>query len=161
MYTEADRVQERMRYRKRLLITMIPGMVCFAGGVVVFVVGQLQRQPWGWIVASILTILGGSWCIFMQGVYLRPVALYRKHLDYMLDGRMRQTNGVLQHIAQVPTDKDGLDCYALIVNVGEKQNPEDERLLYFDARKGEPPFTEGTRVQVLSNDKMISSIQEG
>ena len=78
----------------------------------------------------------------------------------MLSNRKRETTGILTEVAQTATDKDGLDCYAVMVNVGEKGDPEDDRLFYYDRLKEPVPIPIGKRVTVLSNDKMIADIRE-
>ena len=48
---------------------------------------------------------------------------YKRHLDYMLDGRKRVTEGILKEIAGVMQDRDGIDCFSVLINVGEKDDP--------------------------------------
>ncbi len=160
MYREADRAQVQKELQKRWLITALPAGLLAAAAIAVFVLCQIRRQEWGWIAAAAGTILAGGYFIFLHGVYLRPMMLYHVHVGYMLDGRKRETEGVLQAVSDAPAERDGLDCYALIINVGERNDPEDERLLYYDALKGKPALAPGARVRALSNDKMIAEIRE-
>ena len=57
------------------------------------------------------------------------------------------------------SDKDGIDCYAMLVNVGERDDAEDDRLFYFDVQKPKPQIPLGTRVTVESNDKMVADLK--
>ena len=83
---------------------------------------------------ALLTILGGAYAIFFYGVYLRPMRKYKKHLDYMLDGQKRVSEGILKaDQRRTVIDRDGIDCYTVEINVGEKDDPEDDRVFYLDA----------------------------
>ncbi|NLV59462.1 MAG: hypothetical protein GXY67_11950 [Clostridiales bacterium] len=159
MYQQEDRVAVRAEARKRRLVTLLPGALLWAIGVAVFILCQIRRQDWGWIFACGCTITGGAYVVFLHGVYLRPVLTYQRHVDYMLDGRKRETVGILQEIAREVTDRDGLDWYAMTVNVGDRNDPEDERLFYLDALKPWPEIPPGTRVRVLSNDKSVAELR--
>lgn len=158
MYRQEDREAAKAEAKKRWIVTVLPGALLFLAGVIVFIPCQIQRQDWGWVFACACTIAGGAYVLFFYGVYLKPVLLYKKHVDYMLDGRKRETAGLLQEVAPEIADKDGLDCYAMIVNVGERNDPEDERLFYVDALKGRPDIPLGSRVTVISNDKMVARL---
>ena len=160
MYTEAYYAEVRAEEKKRRLLTGIPAALLLLSGVVVFAISQAQRQAWGWKVACILTLVGGAYFLFLLGVYVQPMGTYRKYVKMMLTGRRRETVGMLTEIAAVTMDKDGLDCYRLMVNVGETGSPEDERLFYYDSLKPSLPFAAGDRVMVVSVDKMIADIRE-
>ena len=158
MYTEADRHIACEESRKRWLITAIPGTALVLAGIIGFILCQAQRQDWGWIFAYACTIMGGSYTIFFYGVYVKPVLLYRRHLGNMLDGRKREVVGRLTKVARETSDKDGLNAYGITVNIGERDDPEDERLFYYDAQLAGLAIPLGTRVRILSNDKMIADI---
>ena len=160
MYAEADRVTAQEQLRRRWMITIIPAAVLMATGVIVFSICQNQRQDWGWIFACAMTILGGGYFLFLLGVYLLPMKAYAKHIGYMLTGRMRKTEGRLTDVSDETVDRDGLDWYAITVNIGENAFSEDDRLLYYDALKSRPDIPIGTQVKIFSNDKMISDIRK-
>lgn len=160
MYTEADLTKVQAELKKRWLVSALPTALLAVAAIAVFVVCQMQRRDWGWIFACACTILGGAYFLFFWGVYLQPMRVYRIHVSYMLEGRMRETDGVVQDIADEPRDREGIECYELLVNIGDKGDPEDERLLYWDAQKGKPWVQVGMRVHALSNDRMISDIRE-
>lgn len=160
MYTEADRTQVKAMVRKRWLWTALPSAFLLAVSIAVFVLSQLRREDQGWMLACGLMILSGCYFLFLWGVYLGPIRLYAKHVEYMLDGRMRETTGLLTDIADAASDKDGLGFYAFTVNVGDRGDPEDDRLFYYDALKGRPELPLGTHVTVLSNDRMISELRK-
>lgn len=158
MYTQEDLRQTQAELIKRMWIAILPCVAMVVLAVGLFALGQQSRQEWGWQVACALSIVGGAHFLFFYGVYARPVCLYRQHLQYMLEGRKRETIGILQAVEQQPVDKEGLDFYTVIINVGERGDPEDERLLYYDVQLGQPAIAVGVRVRALSNDKVIAEL---
>ena len=160
MYTHNDWNEINTMLKKRWLMTLGPTLVVMAGAIALFVIGRINRSDSMWILTSFLTILGGGYFLFFFGVYVRPTLIYRKHLRYMLNGRMRETTGVLKSISEDVNVREGLECYAMFINVGQKNDPEDDRLFYYDVYKPLPEMPIGAQVTVLSNDKMVSSIKE-
>lgn len=160
LYSESDRNEALAMRKRRMLVVWLPTALLLLLAVGMFVLYRMQHDVSGWIVSSVLTIAGGTYCIFLFGVYLRPVLKYKKHLDYMLDGRKRVTDGILKDITQAVQDRDGIDCYCVLINIGEKDDPEEDRLLYLDAYKSMAGFQVGDRIHVESNDRLISSISK-
>ncbi|MBN1777363.1 MAG: hypothetical protein JW811_04500 [Clostridiales bacterium] len=160
LYSQTDRDRVLHMRKRRMLAVWLPTALMLLLAVVVYVIYRLQHDVSGWIISALLTILGGSYCIFFYGVYLRPVLKYKRHLDYMLDGRKRVTEGILRDVGEAVQDMDGIDCYSVLLNVGEKNDPEDDRLFHLDAYKSMDGFQPGDRVVVESNDRMIASIKK-
>lgn len=158
MYTQDDYNDICRMLKKRWWITTIPAVVVLAAAIVIFVYGQLNRSDTLWMVTSALTLLGGGYFLFFYGVYVRPVRIYKRHLTYMLHGRMRQTTGVYKAFSEDVSDREGLQCHAMLINVGDKDDPEDDRLFYYDVHKERPAIPFGTSITVHSNDKMVSAI---
>jgi len=159
MYTQADWQEICTMLRKRWKLAIIPAVLVLAAAVAVFVYGQLTRSDHLWKLTVLLTILGGGAFLLLFGVSVRPALVYRKHVSYMLNGRMRETTGVFKSFADSVSDRDGLACHAMLLNVGSKDDPEDDRLFYYDVYKPKPEIPLGSMVTVLSNDKMVSCIQ--
>ena len=158
LYSQSDRDQVNAALKKRAIAVWLPTALLLALAIAAFVWYRLRHDESGWIVSGLLTILGGAYAIFFYGVYLGPVRKYKKHLDYMFDGMKRETAGVFKEISTNVIDRDGIDCYSVWLNVGEKNDPEDDRLFYLDAYKSMAGFQPGDRVRVLSNDRMIASV---
>lgn len=159
MYTQDDLTRVSRMLKRRSWIAIAPAAVMLVAAIVVFIVGRLQRSDQMWMVTAALTVLGGAYFLFFYGVSVRPVRIYQKHVNYMLNGRKRETTGILKAFADDMNDKDGLDCYAMLVNVGDRDDGEDDRLFYYDAHIPRPDIPLGTRVTVVSNDKMVASIK--
>ncbi len=159
MYTQEDMDRIKAIVKKRWLITACPSAVIVLAGIMLFVLGRIERSESMWIWTTILTIIGGGYFLFFYGVYVRPARIYRTHVNYMLNGRMRVTTGLFKSFAEEVSDREGVECHAMLLNVGEKDDPEDDRLFYYDALKPRPEMSIGTRVTVRSNDKMVSSME--
>ncbi len=158
MYSEKDWANINQMLKKRWLIALIPSGIVLAAAIVIFVYGQLNRNDVLWMLTAFLTVLGGGYLLFFYGVSVRPTLIYRKNLRHLLNGRRRVTTGIFKEFSQDVTDRDGMECYAMLLNVGEKNNPEDDRLFYYDAYKPLPEVPIGTRVTVESNDKLVASM---
>ncbi len=158
MYSEKDLKEINALVKKRWLVTALPAGIALAVAIVIFVYGQLNRHEHLWMLTSFLTLLGGGYFLFFFGNYLRPALIYRKNLRYLLDGRKRVTTGIFKEISEDVSDHDGMEVYAMLLNVGEKNNPEDDRLFYYDAYKPLPAMPIGTRVTVVSNDRLVASM---
>lgn len=160
LYTQSDREEVRAARKRRMLVVWLPASLLLLLSVAAFIFYRLNHDTSGWVVSAVLTILGGAYVIFLYGVYLRPVLKYKRHLDYMLDGRKRVTTGILKEVDGAVQDRDGIDCYSVLINVGEKNDPEDDRLFYLDAFKSMGGFAPGDRVTLESNDRMIASVSK-
>lgn len=159
MYSDKDWREINSLLQKRWLITLIPSCAVLAAAVAIFIYGQLNRSEQLWMLTSALTLLGGGYLLFFFGVYVRPVLIYRKNLRFLLTGRKRVTTGILKEFSEDITDREGMEVHAMLLNVGQKNDPEDDRLFYYDAYKPLPEMPLGTRVTVYSNDKLVSSIE--
>lgn len=159
MYTEKDWSEINALLKKRWLLTLGPAGLMLAAAITIFVYGQLNRSEHLWMLTSALTMLGGGYLLFFYGVSVRPALIYRKNLRFLLNGRKRVTTGILKEFSEDVTDRDGMEVYAMLVNVGERNDPEDDRLFYYDAYKPAPELALGTRVTVYSNDKLVASME--
>lgn len=159
MYSEKDWQDVNTLLKKRWLTTLIPSVIMLAAAVVIFIYGQLNRNDYLWMLTAFLTLVGGGYLLFFYGVSVRPALIYRKNLRFLLTGRKRVTTGIFKEFSEDVTDHDGMECHAMLLNVGEKNDPEDDRLFYYDAYKPLPEMPIGARVTVQSNDKLVSSME--
>lgn len=160
MYTRQEQQQAERQTRQRLMVTIIPAAVVFAAAIVLFVIGRLNRSEDMWKLTAALTLLAGVYAVFFAGVYVKPMRDYRNHINYMLDGRRRETTGYLIDFSENLSERNGVDCHAIMINVGEKDEREDDRLYYYDVKKLPVPFEMGTKVTVVSNDMMVAEIRQ-
>lgn len=160
MYSQSDLDNIQKMLQKRWKVTTLPAVLIIAIAIAVFVYGQLSRSDSLWMLTAALTILGGGYFLFFFGVYVRPVRIYRTHVNYMLQGRKRITTGVFKSFSRDVSDRDGVECYAMMLNVGDTDDPEDDRLFYYDVYKPLPDCPIGSRVTVHSNDKMVALFEK-
>lgn len=159
MYTPEDEALARRIWRRRLLISLAPAAAGLGLGVGLFVAGCALRSDTLWMATAALTVLGGGAFLFLFGVWARPALDYLRHVRRMLHGRRRETVGVMTRFAPELCERDGIWCHAMMVNLGSGE-AEDDRLFYFDDEKPAPPMPVGTRVRVVSNDRMVCGIWE-
>ena len=160
MYTRQDQQQAARQTRWRTLIAFVPAAVVFVLAVILFIIGRVNRSESMWKITAALTVLAGAYAIFFNGVYAKPMRDYRNHINYMLDGRLRETTGYLIDFSENLSERNGVDCHAIIINVGEKDEREDDRLYYYDAKKLPLPVEMGTKITVVSNDMMVAGIRK-
>ena len=158
LYSQADKDAAAAKVKQRALVVWIPTALLLVLSIVTFILYRINHDETGWGLSALFTILAGGYCIFFYGVYLGPMLKYKKHIFYMLEGRKSVTTGVLTDISENVLDKDGIDCYSIVINIGEKSDPEDDRLFYLDAYKSLDGFKLGDRIRIESNDRMIADV---
>ena len=156
MYSEEELEQVRVLEKKRLCVAVIPAALTLAAAIGLFVYGQLIRNDQLWMVTTALSILSGCYFFFMYGLYVRPMHMYRVHIDTMLHGRRHEASGVLKSINEKISLKNEVECCSFILNVGEMDDEEDDRLFYYDVHKGKLDIPLGTRISIQSNDMMVA-----
>ena len=160
MYTEQEWTEAKKTAVRREWTAILPGAVIVAAAIVIFIIGQNNRSENAWLLTALLTIVGVGFYLFWHGVYAKPMWIYAKHIQYMLHGRKRVTEGRFKSFTEEICDRDGLSVHAMMVNIGSADEDEDDRLFYFDAMKPEPKALLGKRVRVTSNDKMVAALEE-
>lgn len=158
MYTAKDEAQALALWKKRIRLAALPCAAAVLAAAALLVLGRMRRSDTLWMASAALTILGGGYFLFLFGVWAKPALDYLRHVRQMLNGRTRETEGVLVSVSDTPSARDGITCYALMLNLGSGE-PEDDRLFYFDAEKPRPDALVGLRVRVRSNSNMIAAIQ--
>lgn len=158
MYTEEDLKKAASLEKKRALLCWLIGGIVVLAGIFCFVIGQLNRSETMWKCTVAATILGGGWIIFCYGAAVKPAANYRRHIDFMLHGRQSKTVGILREVGQIALEHEGISCYNLLINIGDVNDPEDDRLLYWDVNRPRPDELLGRRVTAYSNNRFISAL---
>lgn len=160
MYTRQDQQQAAHQTKQRMLTAFVPAAVILIAAVILFIIGRQNRSEDMWKVTAALTVLAGAYATFFYGVYAKPMRDYRNHINYMLDGRLRETTGYLIDFSENLSERNGVECHALMINVGEKDDREDDRLFYYDVKKLPLSVEMGRKVTIVSNDRMVSDIRE-
>ena len=128
----------------------IPALVLLAAVVASFVL----RIKWLTIGLSLVL---GVFCIFGYGMLLSPVIAYRRHLDEVLHGRVRSTTGAFKEMEAQTVMRDGVKYYPVMISVGDMENPEDDRLFYYDANLPRPDWKTGEMLTVTAHDKSMGA----
>lgn len=150
MYTEEDYRSISRQFRNRSLSLWIP-LGVFA--VLIFVLA-IRRVPE--VFVMIATILAGGLAIFVFGLFIKPVLSYKRHMDNCLHGRTHDVTGAFKEMGEETVDKDGVRFWPMILNVGNMEDEEDDRLLYYDANLPRPGFVRGQMLTVSAHDKAVA-----
>lgn len=155
MYQKSDWEENRQQLKRRVLALLIPMAVLIAG-IVISLLPNIRLQ---WLTIT-LTIVGGAIAIFCYGLFISPVLSYGRHLKNVLEGRKRETTGLLVSFGSQSCFREGVEYYPMIINVGDKGDEADDRLFYFDVHKGMPPYKPGDMITVVSHDKAVADIRK-
>ena len=150
MYTEQDYTDICNQLKRRWLALGFPAAVLFVAVIVSFVF----RIKWLTIALSVAL---GAFCIFSYGMLLSPVIAYRRHLDEVLHGKVRSTTGAFKEMENQPVIRDGVKYYPMMISVGDMENPEDDRLFYYDANLPHPDWKTGEMLTVTAHDKSMGA----
>ena len=150
MYTEQDYRDICGQIRQRSFALGIPAVLLLAGVIVSFVF-RVKPLTMG------LSVLLGVFCIFGYGMLLYPVIAYGRHLDEVLHGRVRSTTGAFKEMEEQAVMRDGVKYYPMMLSVGDMENPEDDRLFYYDANLPRPDWKVGEMLTVTAHDKALGA----
>ncbi len=150
MYTEQDYRDICAQANRRWAALLIPSALVLAGVVVSFIFRQK-------IVTMALSALLGMGFIFCYGLLIAPVTAYRRHLDEVLHGRVRQTTGAFKEMEEQSVLREGVRYYPMMINVGKMEEPEDDRLFYYDANLPRPDWQAGDMLTVTAHDKALGA----
>lgn len=150
MYTEQDYQDICAQCRRRQLAVWLPTAALAAAVIVSF---ALRIQ---WLTVA-LTLLAGLYAIFCWGLFAAPVRAYRRHLDEVLHGRVRTATGTLKCLEEEAVIRDGVWYYPMTLSVGNPDDPEDDRLFYYDASLPRPDWQPGDALTVTAHDKALGA----
>ncbi len=145
-------MENKAQTKKRWIVLGIPAALLLAGVVVSFIV-RIQ-----WLTIA-LTIALGAYAIFSYSMLLSPLICYGRHLAGCVSGRTSKTEGAFKSMEEAPVPRDGVMFYAMMLNVGDMDEEEDDRLFYYDANKPRPDWQVGDRLIIFSHDKAVAKWQ--
>ena len=151
MYGENDLLCAKKKEQRALLMLLIPAIILLGGVIWSFAV----RIKW---LTILLSVLCGCWSVFVHSNLLVPRRAYSRHIDSALHEAGKEAEGRFLRMEETPLERNDVNFYAFYINVGEKGDPEDDRLFYYDALKAAPDWHSGDRVRVRSYDKFVSSV---
>lgn len=150
LYTEQDYQDIREQLKGRLMALGIPALLLLAAVIVSFVF----RIKW---LTMALSVVLGAGCIFCYGLLLYPVIAYGRHLDEVLHGKVRSTTGAFKEMESQTVTREGVKYYPMLISVGDMEDPEDDRLFYYDANLPRPDWKIGEMLTVTAHDKSLGA----
>ena len=150
MYTEQDYQDICAQLKRRWTALLIPSLLLLAGVAVSFAFRKKE-------ITMALTALLGIAFIFCFFMFLSPVMAYCRHLDEVLHGKTRRTEGAFKEMEEKPVWREGVSYYPMTLNVGNMEEPGDDRLFYFDANLTRPDWQPGERIAVTAHDKAVGA----
>ncbi len=150
MYTDKDYQDICAQAKRRWTALLIPSALLLIAVIVSFVFRQR-------ILTMALTGVLGAAFIFCYGLFLSPVLAYRRHLDEVLHGRVRQTAGTFKEMEETSVIREGVRYYPMLLSVGDPEDPQDDRLFYYDANLPRPEWQVGDRIAVTAHDKALGA----
>lgn len=107
-----------------------------------------------WWIGLVFLLVGTSICIFIWGVYAVPMFRYSSLVRDFITGRTRELTGTVKTISREPYYKENkLYFYEIFVD-----EDEIERLLLYDANKGEPKLVEGETYKFILHEYYIIDV---
>lgn len=165
LHGEADRQRTKARIARVLVVLGILTLVAAAGVTASLIwrdathMNNPNETP-SQIITIAITLVWGVAAIFFWGMKMTPLLSYRKFLRDLDKGLTREVEGVVTEIDADLSFRDGLSFYRLIVNVNDLENPEDERVLYWDAQLGKPDLAVGERIFVVAHGNDMISLEK-
>jgi hypothetical protein len=166
LHGDADRARIQERLRRTGLVLGGIALLMLAGIIAALIwrdathMHNPNETP-SQLVAIGITLLGGGLLIFLWGMKLTPLLKYRKYLREIRAGLNRQVEGTVSHFEESTTSREGISFFALLVNVGDPENPEDDRLVYWDGQLQRPDLKRGQRVHILAHGNDIIGLSLG
>jgi len=97
----------------------------------------------------------GCIAILLWGMKISPIRLMRRYLYEIHSGLTKHTSGRVVFFSEDITPREGIECFQVILNVGEKDDPKDERLFYWNASMKRPQCEKGGVVSITSHGNDI------
>ena len=150
MYSENDLKDAQQAVKRARLLMYIPAAILFIAAIITFVV----RIKW---LTILLSALGGWWIVFTHQMYVIPRKGYMEHIRSALRVAHKEAEGYYLRTEETPVERNNVMFYAFYLNVGERQDPEDDRLFYYDANLPRPDWQPGEMLTVTAHDKALGA----
>lgn len=164
LHGDVDRERNGLRIQRVLIVFLIGTLAAAAGIVASFIwrdptyMNNVNETP-SQIVTIAITLGWGALLIFFWSMKLTPLLCYKKYLKEISGGLSRVVEGEVVRFDRETTFRDGISFYAMVVNIGDLSEPEDERLLYWDVKLTRPDIAPGDRVLVLAHGNDIIGLE--
>lgn len=149
MYTQQDYLDINAQFSRKLRLMLLLEALLLAGLVYSLVI----RLKW---LTILISCVMGAIAIFYTGMTLSPLYAYRKFIRQLLSGRQRELTGRFKGFDAHEVLRDNVRYLSFLLNIGEQDEPQDDRQLYFDINLPRPDWQEGDRLWVQSFDKAVT-----
>lgn len=160
MYQPEEYLSNRVQLKKRALLLAIPGTILLGGIIYTLCVSIGSKTVHLEWITTLLTIVLGTLIFFMDAMTLAPIRAYGRHLNSVLNGRVREMEGYFKSIDLETCLREGVTYHGMIISQENMDDEEDDRLFYFDALKTFPSIQPGDRVRVTFHDKAIGKLEK-
>ncbi|MHC1785641.1 MAG: hypothetical protein AB9880_01055 [Christensenellales bacterium] len=150
MYTNSDLEDIGAQLRKRALLWLLPLLLMLAALIYTLII----RHE---VLTIVVFVLMGWVVVFSYGLSLSPLLAYQKFLRQLLSGRKREMSGRFKGFEGEMVLRDKVRCLPLMLNVGDPEEPKDDRLLYWDANMPLPDWQAGDRLWLETFDKSVTA----
>ena len=149
MYTQSDLEEISAQLRRRIGLWTLPQLPLMAALIYTLII---RHQ----VLTTAVSVLMGWIAIFAAGISIAPVAAYRKFLRGLLIGRKRELSGIFKGFDQDTVMRDKVRYVPLMLNVGDIDEPKDDRLFYWDTNIPLPDWQLGDKLWISSHDKSVA-----
>ena len=152
MYREEDLTQVNTQIKRRWLLVAIVSVLLLAAIIASFII---RIEP----LTVALSIVLGSFILFMYDMMIKPLKCYATHLRNALHGRKREMTGAFISRDEDISLVEGVKYRA--IHVSEKVEDDDVlqvRLFYFDILMPFPEVKEGDPVHVVFHDREVVAL---
>lgn len=112
------------------------------------------------LLSVISTIVLGFFLTSYIGLIVLPIKKYEILLNEMFNGRKRENLGFIKNIGNEVLTREGVDCYQIIVKVGEDKSGDEDIILYLDAKKQLDNININDPVKFETFDRFIFSYEK-
>lgn len=163
LHGDADVQRNNQRIRRILWIFGIMTLVAIAGIIAAFIWRDASHmnnpnEQASQIIVIAITLVCGCIIIFFWSMKLSPLLAYRRYLKEINNGISRYVEGVVTQVDEQTTFREGLSFYGVLINVGEANDPDDDRILYWDVQHGQPTMHVGDRVYIHAHGNDILGV---
>ncbi len=153
LYSQNDIILNKKTKNKKLTVLLLITIILLSAIIVSFIVRQKT------ITIGLTIILGFFLTTYIGLIYI-PVKRYERQLYEILNGRKRETSGFIKSIDDELLVREGIDCYQIIVKIGEDKSGDEDIILYLDGKKYFENINVGDPVKFLAFDRFIYSYEK-
>lgn len=153
MYSKEDITKSQNKLKSAMLLFICIALILLA----LIVTSFVYRLQWASILA---TCILGFFAIFYISMLLIPQWRYIQNLALFIDGRKRTLQGEVLCIGTEVLQRDGMDCFEIIVKTGEDIHGNNTVLCYMDIHKTFD-FTQGDTVDFELFDRFVCKYSIG